>query len=144
VPFERPERGDEALQRVRAQVVDDEMDPACSPVTTSDALEGSSEVGPGSFRSGVRQPSPGLRLHDAEDRGRALALVLVIDPGWLARPHRAAFARITAEHHRPLVETDHRLRWVREARVESEHVLHALDVLPVDRGHAPHFFPATA
>jgi len=37
--LERPQRVDEALQRVRAEIVEDEVDPAGSQVAASDPLE---------------------------------------------------------------------------------------------------------
>src|SRR5262249_22985253 len=86
----------------------------------------------------------GLRFHGAENIGRAATLVLVIPPrfppwyGWESGPNMGM------RGHRFFVQTNYRFGWIVWSFIGLQHVLHLGDVLFIDFGHAPHFFPATA
>src|ERR1017187_1316518 len=53
-------------------------------------------------------------------------------------------ACIFMQHHRLLVDTNHRLTCRKRSFIQPQHVLHAGDVLLIQLRHAPLFFPATA
>ena len=85
-----------------------------------------------------------LGLYCAENIGRAAALVLVIASRFPPRSGRRSGTDIRMQCHRFLVQADYRLLGIVGLLIHLQHVLHLGDVVFIEVGHAPHFFPATA
>src|SRR3546814_7678225 len=68
----------------------------------------------------------------------AVAAILVVIALQPSRPGRDWLTCFADELNRALVEADHRALRIGVFRIEIEHILHAGNVLAVDRRHAPH------
>ena len=121
-----------------------EMNRLRRPVPTRDPLQGGDEARRFPIPGRVRQVPAGLRLDDAVDVRRALPHVLVVLAGDPARRHRPARSARAAQRHRAFIEASRRAPGIVRTGEHVQHVLHAPDVLSVQRRDAPHFFSATA
>jgi hypothetical protein len=130
--------------RMRAEIVDDEVDAFGLRVSLRDAVQGASEVLAGSATRCMGEPLAGLRFDDAEDVRDAVAHVLVIGSCRMTGPSGHSWSRRVAQNDGSFIEADHRPRGIVRSRVDAQHVLHLFDELGADLGHHPHFFPATA
>ena len=88
-----------------------------------------------------RRPVSGSTMQKMLAVPQDVLVVGALDP---ARPHRQAAPGVVVQYHRSLVEADDRLLRIKLAGVKAKDVLHPLDELRGELGHAPHFFPATA
>src|ERR1700736_2249836 len=87
---------------------------------------------------------PRLRLDAAEDVGRAAPLVLRIAPRNPSRPHGPQWTDIGVQDHRLLIHAYDGLTIRQRIFIQGQHIFHAGDVLLIQFGDAPAFFPATA
>ena len=85
-----------------------------------------------------------LRLYGTENIGRTTPLVLVIPPRFPPRLGRRGGAHVGVQRDRLLIQTHHRLLGIVGFFIRLQHVFHLVDVLVIEFGYAPHFFPATA
>ena len=85
-----------------------------------------------------------LRLYGAENIGRAAPLVLVIPPRFPSRLGRRGGAHVGVQRDWLLIQTHHRFLGIVGLFIRLQNVFHLGDVLVIEFGHAPHFFPATA
>jgi len=83
-------------------------------------------------------------LYHAENIGRAAALVFVITPGFASRHGRRGGANIGVQRDRLLIQAYDRLLGIVGLFIRLQNILHLGDVVIIELGHAPHFFPATA
>src|SRR5260370_7243815 len=102
------------------------------------------KLGGGTAVGHLEKVSSRLGLYSAEYVGRAAALVFTIAPRHLSRTHRLRRTNLLMQHHRFLIDTNHRFPCTQRFFVHRQDVLHAPDVLFIQFRHAPHFFPATA
>jgi hypothetical protein len=116
----------------------------CAPVTAGDSPKRSGERAPVSVGRRIGEPATSVWLDDAEDVRRSLAYVLVICPGGPTGANWDTGACWVEQLDGALVKADDRLSLAIRARVQRQHVLHAVDELLTNFGHAPHFFPARA
>src|SRR5260370_37298850 len=86
---------------------------------------------------------PRLGLDAAENVGRSATPIFGISAGYPSRLHRHRRPDFLMQHHRFLVDTHHRFPCRERLFVHCQHILHAHDVVLIEFGHAPHFFPAT-
>src|SRR6516164_9707427 len=93
---------------------------------------------------GEREMTTRFRLYCAEHIGGAAAFVFVISSGFPSRLDRRARTHIGVQRDRLLIQADHRLLGIIGLLVRLQHVLHLGDVVVIEIGHYPHFFPATA
>ena len=85
-----------------------------------------------------------LRLYGAENIGRAAALIFVIPPRFPSRLGRRGGADVGVQRDWLLVQAHHRLLGIVRPFIRLQNVFHLGDVVFIEFGHAPHFFPATA
>src|ERR1017187_5713001 len=85
-----------------------------------------------------------LRFYRAEDIGCATALVFVVPSRLPSRCNWRGGPDVGMQRDRLLVQAHHRLLWIAGVFIRLQHILHLRDVLFIEFGHAPHFFPATA
>jgi len=138
------ERQDDALLGVGTEVVEDEVDPPGIAVPAGDSPQSSRERPPVPIRRRVGESAACDWLDDAEDVGRAFPHVLVVGAGRLARLDGQSAAGRIEQLDGTLVQAHDRFSLAVRAGVQRQHVLHPVDELLVDFGHAPHFFPARA
>src|SRR5580658_5448006 len=86
---------------------------------------------------------PRLRLDAAEHIGRSATPIFGIPTGHPSRLHRYRRPDFLMQNHRFLVDTHHRFPRRERLFIHGQHILHARDILLIEFGHAPHFFPAT-
>src|SRR5580658_2192259 len=79
-----------------------------------------------------------MHIEEDEQVGGAIALILAVVALKLARRCRDRLAYLADELGWTLVETDHRALRIGLFGIESEHILHAGDVLAIDLRNAPH------
>src|SRR5208337_3924921 len=92
----------------------------------------------------VSQVAADLRLGDGEDVRCPMSDVLVVPPGDGAGFSGDAWASVRSQLDGPLIQDDDGLSLICRQLQQVQDVLHPRDVLPVQLGDAPHFFPATA
>jgi hypothetical protein len=97
-----------------------------------------------SIRGGRGEVAAALGLHRAEDIRRTTTFVLGISPGFPSRRCGRGRSDIGVQRHRLLVQANHRLLRIVGAFISFQDVFHLGDVLVIEVGDAPHFFPATA
>jgi hypothetical protein len=85
---------------------------------------------------------PALRVRHHEQVRRALAPVLVVSAKHASDP--AGCTHFFPQFHPFLVQADDGKACVVRLFVQPHHIRHPLDVLVIECGDAPHFFPATA
>src|ERR1700687_2089746 len=85
-----------------------------------------------------------LGFHGTEDVRGSTTFVFVIALGDLARTRREGRSQIRVERDRFFVQANHRLDGTIGVLINCQDVFHLADVLGVQVGDAPHFFPATA
>jgi hypothetical protein len=85
-----------------------------------------------------------LRLDRTKEVGCAATLVLVVPPGLSSGSGRRGGTHIGVQRDRLFIQTDHRFLRVIRPFVNLQNILHFGDVIFVEFGHSPHFFPATA
>ena len=83
-------------------------------------------------------------LYGAEDISRAAALVFVVSSRFPPRLGRRGRADVGMQRDRLLIQTHHRLFGIVGLFIRLQNILHLGDVVFIEFGHAPHFFPATA
>jgi hypothetical protein len=93
---------------------------------------------------GRGEVASGLGLDCAERVRRAASLGFAVSASFSARYSRPRRPDVGMEGHWFLVQTNYWLGRIRRALIDFQHVFHLLDVLIVEVGDAPHFFPATA
>lgn len=142
--FHFTQRRLQRIQRVRAEIVHDQMDLAGSWIASRNPLQCPRERPPGAVGRAVRQSAPGQRFDDAEDVRRPLAHIFVVATACSPWPHGHIGPRWVQQLHRPLVQAHHRLPRAVRSRIELKDVFHAGHELSVVFGNAPHFFPARA
>ena len=102
------------------------------------------ELEAGAIRRGEGEVTASLRLYGAENIGRAAALVFVVLSCLASRLGRRGWPHIGMQRDRLLIQTDYRLLRIIRPLVDFQNVFHLGDVVVIEFGHAPHFFPATA
>jgi hypothetical protein len=85
-----------------------------------------------------------LRLYGTENIGRTAPLVLVILPRFPSRLGRRGGAHVGVQRDWLLIQTHHRFLGIVRFFISLQHIFHLGDVLVIQFGHTPHFFPATA
>src|ERR1700687_5566909 len=85
-----------------------------------------------------------LGFHGTEDVRGSTAFVFVIALGNLARTRREGRSQVRVERDRFFVQANHRLGGTIGLLINGQNVFHLAEVFGVQRGDAPHFFPATA
>ena len=98
----------------------------------------------GAIRSREGEVAPGLRFYGAENIGGAAAFVLAVGAGFPSWCGRGGWPHLGVERHRLLVQANHWLRNIMRPLISLQRGLHAGNVVSVQFGNAPHFFPATA
>jgi hypothetical protein len=132
---------DQGVRAVQIQVVHDQMNRLRRPVPTCDPLQRGAEPWRFAIPGRVRQVSASRGFDDAVDVGGALPHVLVVLTGDLARCHGPARSARAAQRHRTFIERYDGLPAIVRTREHVQYILHARDVLSVQRGDAPRFFP---
>src|SRR5262249_37293403 len=92
---------------------------------------------------GEGEVPPGLWLYSAEDIGGPAAFVFVIPARFSSLRCPRGWSHIGVQGDRLLIHTDYRLSLVIGPLVYFEDVFHLGDVVVIQVGHHPHFFPAT-
>ena len=103
-----------------------------------------SELKARTIRRGEGEMTTRFRLYRAENIGRAATFVFVIASRFPPRFGRRGGPDIGVQRDRLLVQADHRFLGIVGLFIRLQHVLHLGDVVFIEVGHAPHFFPATA
>src|SRR5664279_1852498 len=85
-----------------------------------------------------------LRLYSTENISRTAPFVLIISPRFPSRLGRRRGAHVGVQRDWLLIHTHHRFLGIVGLFIGLQHVFHLGDVLVIEFGHAPHFFPATA
>ena len=85
-----------------------------------------------------------LGFHGAEDVRGSATLVFVVTLGDLPRTRRQGRSQIRMERDGLFVQANHRLGCTIGLLINCQNVFHLAEVLGVQVGDAPHFFPATA
>ena len=85
-----------------------------------------------------------FRLYGAENISGAAAFVFVVPSRLPPRLGRRGGTNIGMQSDRLLVQAEHRLLGIVWLFVRLQHVLHLGDIVIIEIGHHPHFFPATA
>src|SRR6185312_6832618 len=83
-------------------------------------------------------------FYGAENVGCAAALVFVVAPCFPSWCSRRGWADVGMQRDWLLVQTHHRFLWIVGFFIRFQNVLHLGDVVFIEFGYAPHFFPATA
>ena len=86
----------------------------------------------------------GFRLYGAENIRCATTFVFVISPRFPSRFRRRGGTDIGVQRDWLLVQADHRFLRIVGLFVHLQHIFHLGDVVFIEVGHHPHFFPATA
>src|SRR5260370_18593770 len=84
-----------------------------------------------------------LGLDAAENIGRSATPIFAIPTGHPPRLHSYRRPDFLMQNHRFLVDTHHWFPCRERLLIDCQYILHARDVLLIEFGHAPHFFPAT-
>src|SRR5713226_263998 len=85
----------------------------------------------------------GLGFYGAENIGRTAAFVFVIPPCLPSRGRRRGRPHVGMQGDWLLIQTNQRLLRVVWPFVHLQHVFHLGDIVVIEIGHHPHFFPAT-
>src|ERR1700682_3936168 len=85
-----------------------------------------------------------LGFHCTKDVRGSTTFVFVIALGDLARTRRQGRSQIRVERDRFFVQANHRLGGTIGVLINCQNVVHLAEILGVQVGDAPHFFPATA
>src|SRR3954447_7697826 len=96
------------------------------------------------IRRGEGEMTARLGLYRAEDIRRSAALVFIVasrSPSWCGG---RGGADISMECNRLLIQTHRRFLEIIGPFIGLQNILHLGDVLVIEFGHTPHFFPATA
>ena len=135
---------DEKLTLMRAQIVHYQVDAARKWVSTNNLFDRLGKLGSGAVGRHTDEVPPALGFNGAEYVGCPAALVLVVALGYFARGGSYDWANIGVQGDGFFVQTKHWLgRFVR-LLIDAQNVFHLADVVGVEFGDAPHFFPATA
>src|SRR5262245_2497061 len=127
-----------------AEVVHDEVDRSGMGVLACQLSHDLGELKPGTIRRRERVMPAGLRFHSTENIGCAAPFIFVVPAGfppWFSW-YRRTYVGMQSDW--LLIQTDHRFGRIVGLLVGCHHVFHLADVLVIQVGHAPHFFPATA
>jgi hypothetical protein len=129
---------------VDVEVIHDQVDGLGLGVLQRQFTGDSRELEGGTVGCREREMAARLRLYGAENIGRAAAFVLVVAPRFAPRFGGRGRANLGMQRDRLLVQAHHWFGWIVRCFVSLQHVFHLGDVLVIEFGHAPHFFPATA
>src|SRR5437867_45651 len=132
------------MARMRTQIVQHQMDGVRLWVADRDLQHVVGKLGRRPIGCHLGEVLPRFRFDSAELVGGAATLVFAITPRDSSRSHRQGRTNLLVEHHRLLVDTNHRFPLTQRLFIHGQDVLHAPDVLLIQFRHAPHFFPATA
>ena len=102
------------------------------------------ELEAGAIRRGEGEVTARFRLDRAENIGCAAALVFVVAPCFAPRFGRRGGTNVGVQRDRLLIQADYRFLRIVRLFVDFQNVFHLGDVVFIEFGHAPHFFPATA
>ena len=97
-----------------------------------------------SIRRGEGEVPPGFGLYGAKDIGGPAALVFVIPARFPSGRCRRGWSHIGVQGDWLLIQTDDRLLRVLRPLIDFQNVFHLGDIVVIQVGHLPHFFPATA
>src|SRR6185437_12942929 len=97
----------------------------------------------GTIWRGKGEMTPRLWLHGTKDIGGPAAFIFVIPPRFPSGRRRRRRSHIGVQGDRLLIQTDHRLLPVVWPFVHFQDIFHLGDVVFIEVGHHPHFFPAT-
>ena len=86
----------------------------------------------------------GFRFYRAEDIGGAAAFIFVVLSGLAARFGVRGGSNVGMQGDRLFVQADHGFLRIVRPLIGFQNVFHFGDVVLIEFGHAPHFFPATA
>lgn len=134
----------QGFEAVRVEVVHHQMDGLGGRVLHCQVADEPREFEGGSIPGGRGKVAARFWFYREEYVGRATTLVFVISSGlapWYGRRWRPD---IGMQGHRLLVQAYYRFLRIIGAFVNLQDVLHLVDVLVIEVGDAPHFFPATA
>src|SRR5581483_10178749 len=98
----------------------------------------SCELESGTVGRRKRKMATGFRFYGAENIGRAAAFIFVVTtrlPSWLGR---GGGTNIGVERDRLLIQTDHWFGCVVWFFIRFQAVLHVVDIILIEIGHAPH------
>ncbi len=126
------------------EVIHDKVDGLGKGILFDDMPDHAGELGAGTIRCRRGEVPPGLGLHDAKYVRGAAPLVLIVLLGGLPRFGWDWRAHIGVQRYRFFIQANDRLGGIVGLFIDGQDVLHLPDVLFVQFGDAPHFFPATA
>jgi hypothetical protein len=134
----------QGLAGVGTEVVHDQMDGIGLLIASRDVQQVIGKLGRAASRSHLGRVPSRLGLDPAKYVGGSATPVFIVPPGSSSRLHRQRGTGVGMQHHRLLVDADHRCSLPERLFIQPQHLLHAGDVLLIQLPHAPHFFPATA
>jgi hypothetical protein len=127
-----------------AEIVHDQVDSCGCRVCQGQADRHLGELKARTIRCGKREMTTRFRLYRAEDIGCAATFVFIVPSSFSSRLDRRGGANIGVQGDRLLVQADYRLLRIIGLLIRLQHILHLGDVVVIEIGHHPHFFPATA
>jgi hypothetical protein len=134
----------ERLAAVDIEIVQHQVDGRCRHVLQGDFSGHFGEFEGRTIRCREGEMTACLGLYGAENIGRPVSLILVIPPRFLSRYCRRGRPQIGVQGDRLLVSADHWLFGIIRPLIQFQNIFHLGDVLVIEIGHYPHFFPATA
>ena len=102
-----------------------------------------SELEARTIRRGEGEMAARLRFYGAENIGGPAALIFVIPSRFPSWHRRRGGPHVGVQGDRLLIQADHRLLRVIRPFVHLQDVFHLGDIVVIEVGHHPHFFPAT-
>ena len=127
-----------------AEVVHHQMDGLGFWILQSQMEQDLRELESRPIRGGEGEVASRFRLYGAENIGGATAFILTVLSCFPPRFGRRGRTGVGVQRDRLLVQADYRLRRILWPLIGFQHLLHLVDVLFIEVGHAPHFLPATA
>ena len=134
----------QGLLVVDVQVIHHQMDGLGLRICKGQLGQDLSEFKPRTIGCGKGEMAACLRFYSTENICRTAALVFVIASRFASRPGGGEGTDLGMQRNRLLIQTHHRLLWIVWPFIRLQGVLHIGNVVFIEVGYAPHFFPATA
>ena len=139
-----PEDVRQRFAAVDVEVVHDQVDGLCLRVLHRQMAGDLCELKSGPVGRWEGEVPARFGFYRTEDIGRPAPLVFIVLSGFPARCGRRGGADIGVQRDRLFVQTHHGLLRIVWPFIRFQCVLHIGNVVFIEVGHAPHFFPATA